>query len=134
MAEVTISIPTAPEPEFAARYRQSKGQLITDDTGAVLRVEVYDAHDGYGIAGEDMIPGRSITIKTDSDFQARMRYLRSGKSAYPIYIYTAPRNLGKVRLSWQLADGAERGGDLSAGKTIDLRDVWADGWIIEAKA
>ena len=133
MNEVTISIPTAPEPEYAERYRRRQGQLVTEDTRPVLKVEVYDSQDGYGITGEDMIPGRSITIRTDKDFQVRLLYLREGKSEYPIYLYADPRNKGRVHLAWTLADGSERGGDLSGGKTVDLRDVWADGWIIEGK-
>ena len=130
---ITISVPTAPEPEFAARLRRSKGTLVTDDTRPILRAEVYDSKDGYGIAGEDMIPGRSITIRADKAYQARLRYLREGKSEYPLFVYTHPQNKGKAHIAWVLKDGSERGGDLSGGKTIDLRDVWADGWIIEAK-
>ena len=128
--DVTISIPAAPEPEYSTRYRRSHGEAPVDER-PVLRVEVYDAHDGYGIVGEDMVPGRSITIRADKDYQARLLYLREGKSVDPIYLYTDPRNEGKVHLAWTLADGSERGGDLSGGKTIDLRDIWADGWIIE---
>ena len=130
---ITISIPTAPDPEFAQRYERSKGKLVTDDTRAILRVEVYDAKDGYGIVGEDMIPGRSITIRADTDYQARLRYLREGKSEYPIFVMPHARNDSKVHIAWVLEDGTEHGGNLSGGKTADLRDFWADGWIIEAK-
>ena len=131
MNEITISIPTVPEPEFAERYRRSQGGDITDDNRPVLRVEVHDSQDGYGIVGEDMIAGRSITIRADKDYQARLLYLQGNKPGYPIFVYTHPQNPGRVHLAWALADGSERGGDLSGGKTVDLRDVWADGWIIE---
>ena len=131
---ITISVPTAPEPEYAALYRQRKGENVGIDTRPILGVEVVDARDGFGIVGEDMIPGRSITIRADRDYHARLRYLRKGRSEYPLFVYTHPMNKGKVHIAWVLNDGTERGGDLSGGKTIDLRDVWADGWIIEAKA
>ena len=80
-----------------------------------------------------MIPGRSITIMADQDYQARLLYLWEGKAEYPIFVYTHPQNEVKVHLAWTLADGSERGGDISGGKTVDLRDVWADGWIIEVE-
>ena len=131
MNEITISIPTAPEPEYATRYRMGQGQAVTDDTRPILKVEVYDAHDGYGIVGEDMVPGRSITVRADKDYQARMLFLREGKSDYPLFVHTHAQNTAKVHLAWTLPDGSERGGDLSGGKVVDLRDVWADGWIIE---
>ena len=129
---ITISVPSAPEPEYAAQYRRNKGEKGTDDTRPILRVEVYDSQDGYGITGEDMIPGRSVTIRADKAYQARLRFLREGKSDYPLFLYTHPQNKGKAHIAWVLKDGSERGGDLSGGKTIDLRDIWADGWIIEA--
>ena len=56
--ELTISIPTAPEPEYAAKLRRMyEGRYPSEEAAPVLRVEVYDSIDGYGIAGEDMIRG-----------------------------------------------------------------------------
>ena len=133
--ELTISIPVAPEPEYAAKYRRMhEGSHVVAPT-PVLKVEVYDSQDGYGIVGEDMVAGRSISISPNKDFQARMRYLPGGgKPDYPIFVYTHERNEGRVHIAWALADGSERGVNLLPGRTFDLRDVWADGWIIEAKA
>ena len=132
--EVTISIPVAPEPEYARRYRGIKGEDVSEDAHPVLKVEVYDSSDGYGIVGEDMIRGRSISIAPDKDYQARLLHLPGGeKPDYPIFVYTHPQNTGSVHISWVLPDGSERGGELGPGKTIDLRDWWADGWIIEVK-
>ena len=131
--ELTISIPVAPEPEFAAKYRRMKEGSHVVAPRAVLRVEVFDAHDGYGIAGEDMVPGRAISISPNQDFQARMLYLRGrAKPDHPIFVYTHPQNEGRVHVAWVLDDGSERGVNLLPGRTFDLRDVWADGWIIEA--
>ena len=130
--ELTISIPTAPEPEYSAQYRRGKGETVTDDTRPVLKAEAYDALDGYGIAGGDMLPGRSWSFTATKDFNVRLLYLRKGKSEYPLFVYTHPRNTGQVHIAWVLADGSERGANLGPGKTFDLRDVWADGWIIEA--
>ena len=134
MNEITISVPTAPTPEFAQKYARSKGQRWTEDDRPVLRVEVYDAHDGYGIVGEDLIPGRSVTIRADRDYQARLRYLREdGRSEYPLFVMPHERNRSTVHIAWVLADGSERGANLGPGKTVDLRDFWSDGWIIEAR-
>ena len=116
------------------RYRSGRGEMITEDTRPVLKVEVIEAKDGYGIVGENMLPGRSITVRADRQYHVRLRYLREGKSDYPLFVYTHPRNTGQVHIAWVREDGTEAGGDLSGGKTIDLRDVWADRWIIEAKA
>ena len=130
---VTISVPTAPEPEYAKRYRSMNGGKVTVVVEKpVLRVEVYESKDGYGIVGEDMIPGRSITIRADKEYHARVTYLGKGKYPDPILIYTHPQNPGKVHVAWELKDGTERGGDLSGGKTINLQDIWAEAWIIEA--
>ena len=87
---ITISVPTAPEPEYAALYRQRKGENVGIDTRPILGVEVVDATDGFGIVGEDMIPGRSITIRADRDYHARLRYLREGRPEYPLFVYTHP--------------------------------------------
>ena len=133
-AQITISIPTTPEPEYAAKYRRSQAGQYVDSTRPILRVEVFDSKDGYGIVGEDMIPGRSITIRADKEYQARLTYLDgSGKADTPIFVYTHPQNTGQTHIAWVLEEGLERGGNLAGGKTIDLRDIWADGWIIEAK-
>ena len=130
---ITIFIPAAPDPEYAQRYKRMKGGLAAEDARPVLRVEVYDAKDGYSIVGEDMIPGRAITIRADKDYQARLRYLREGDPKYPIFVMPHARSDSKVHIAWVLSDGTERGGNLGPGKTVDLRDIWADGWIIEAK-
>ena len=130
--EVIISIPTVPEPEYHLRKRWLNYEDTSGDESPLLRVEVYDSKDGYGIVGEDMIPGRSITIRADKEYQARLTYLREGKSPYPIFVYVIPQNKGRTHLAWILDDDREAGGDLSGGKTVDLRDVWATGrWIIE---
>ena len=131
--EITISVPTAPEPEYAAQHRRSKGEWVGDDTRPVLSAEAYDSVDGYGIAGGQMLPGRSWTFTATEGFNIRLRHLREGKSEYPLFVHTHGRNTGKVHVAWVLPDGSERGAVLSPGKTFDLRDVWADGWIIEAK-
>ena len=133
MNDVTISVPTFPEPEYAAKYRRGYGGGDTDATRPVLRVEVYETKDGYGIAGEDMVPGRSITIRADKDYQARLTYLLKDKPEYPLFIHIHDRNTGQTHIAWVLPDGSERGGNLSHGKTVDLRDFWADAWIIEGK-
>ena len=132
--DLTIFIPVAPEPEYAARLRRLQGGPPSISVPEpVLRVEVFDSHDGYGIVGEDMVPGRSISISPDRDYQARMLYLPGGeKPDYPMYVYAHERNEGRVHIAWVLADGSERGVNLLPGRTFDLRDVWADGWIIEA--
>ena len=131
--ELTISIPVAPEPEYAAKLRRLREGTLVVGEKPVLRVEVFDSHDGYGIVGEDMMAGRSISISPNQDFQARLLYLPGGgKPDFPMYVYTHERNEGRVHIAWVLADGSERGVNLLPGRTFDLRDVWADGWIIEA--
>ena len=80
-----------------------------------------------------MVPGQSWTFTASRDFHIRLLYLRGDKAGYPLFVYTHPRNDGKVHMAWTLSDGSERGGDLGPGKTIDLRDYWSNGWIIEAK-
>ena len=131
--ELTISIPVAPEPEFAARYRLMKQARVGSSAQLVLSVSVHDAKDGYGIVGEDMLQGRSISISPNVDFQARLRFLGgTEKPDYPIFIHAHARNEGRVHIAWILPDGSERGVNIKPGTTFDLRDVWADGWIIEA--
>ena len=131
--EVTISIPSAPAPPADQQYRRKQGQIVTPDTRPILKAEAHDSIDGYGIAGGDMIPGQSWTFMASRDFHIRLLHLREGKADYPLLVYTHPRNTGQVHMAWTLADGSERGGDLGPGKTVDLRDVWSNGWIIEAK-
>lgn len=123
MNEVTISIPITPKPY----------QDANRDCDVLLSVEVHDAKDGYGILSKDMVPGRSITIRADQDYQARLTYMRDdGKSPYPIFLYVHPRNKGKTYLAWQRVDGSEAGGNMSPGTMADLRDWGGQGrWIIE---
>ena len=132
--ELTISIPVAPEPEYAAKLRNLHGRIPAElDIGPVLSVEVFDALDGYAIVGEDMLAGRAISISPNKDFQARIRFLKGkDKPDYPILFYTHARNEGRLHLAWVLPDGSERGVNLKPDQTFDLRDVWADGWIIES--
>ena len=132
--ELTISIPTAPEPEYATRYRRilSGNHLPKEGYTPILRVEVFDSQDGYSIVGEDMIQGRAISISPNQDFQARLLFLHSKKKPnYPIFIHPHAQNEGRIHIAWVLSDGSERGVNLLPGRTFDLRDVWADGWIIE---
>ena len=134
MNHVSISIPSVPRPEYDKVYAAKHGGDYTDDRKPLLRVEAYDAETGYGIAGEDMIPGRSITIRADRDSGSYHVLAKRQVREYPILIYVHPQNVGKTHMAWVLSDGSERGGDLSGGKTVNLQDVWADGWIIEGKA
>ena len=130
--EITVFVPTAPEPEYSRQYRKSKGESIADDVQPVLKAEAYDSVDGYGIAGGDMIPGRAWSFTAIEGFNIRLLYLREGKPDFPIFVYTHERNIGRVHIAWVLADGLERGVNLLPGKVVDLRDIWADGWIVEA--
>ena len=49
-----------------------------------------------------MLQGRSITIRTDEDYRARLKYLGKGKSDIPILIYVHPQNVGQTHLAWVL--------------------------------
>ena len=44
--ELTISIPTAPEPEYSAQYRRGKGGILYRLTTPVpvIKAEAYDCH------------------------------------------------------------------------------------------
>ena len=133
--EVTVHIPSFPTPEYDDKYREGKGENVTLDRQPILRAESYDSIDGYGIAGGDMRPGMSWTFNANRDFIIRMLYLRKGKSEYPLFVLTHPRNNGRVHLSWILGDSTEHGGVISPGMTADLCDWWTKdkAWIIEAK-
>ena len=137
MNEITISVPSAPIPEFATILAQNRGERWADDTRPVLSVLVVDTDDGYGIVGEDMVPGRSVTIRIDPErqYEARLRYIREDdQSIYPLLVYVHPYNTEQVHVAWERADGSEAGGNVGVGKTLDLRDVWTKKhWIIEAK-
>ena len=135
--EIEVNISTGPRPQAADLYDVMFGDGPPQpDNTPILRVEAYDALDGYGIAGEDMKPGGSRSFNSAKDFQIRFSYLRDPKikPIYSLHVYINARNTGKVALSWVLPDGRDASGILSPGKTVDLRDWWTGegAWIIEA--
>ena len=130
---VTISIPIFPKPRADDQYEQRRGRSTGPDRKPILSAESYDTIDGYGIAGGDMIPDSSWTFNAERDFTLRLRYIRGGKSEYPLLVYLHPEPGRKLHLRWLLKDGSERGAILEPGRTADLRYWWADAWTVEAK-
>ena len=75
--------------------------------------------------------GQSWTIHVDGGYQARIRPHSGERPDVPMFVHAHARNSVPVKLSWVLPDGREAGAALAPGRTADLRDWWADGWLLE---
>ena len=103
MIEIEVNISTGPRPKVADQYDAIFGDGPPQpDNKPMLRVEAYDAIDGYGIAGEDMRPGSSRAFNSEKDFQIRLSYLRDPKikPIHKLHVYVNDRNTGRVKFSW----------------------------------